>query len=208
MFCLLFCLFFSLLSGYDQKLNVVFLQSKSAFDHFLRAYNTDSLESYQVMKDIFTATDFRYRKLKHFVHADIIHIKSLLKKNKNQELAKLLDDLQHFYRYVKSHKVCHKAIMFHEYLSKKYYLAFNNPNIVQALEGMPDLYGVDRYKYKSKAYFNTISADLKKLDKFEDDIHADHVILKAHNYVYRIELIKVRNYIYHDILYKFQSRYF
>ena len=36
----------------------------------------------------------------------------------------------------------------------------------------------------------------------------DYSVLKAHNYVLKIELIKVRNAIYHNNRYKYETSYF
>ena len=81
-------------------------------------------------------------------------------------------------------------------------------DIVKNIQEDPTLYGVDNCKYTCRAYFNKVCNDLRILNKFEDTLHANHGALKAHNYVYKIELIKIRNHVYHHTMYKFETRYF
>lgn len=186
------------------------LKNGQALQFFIEAERKDMLLKYETMVQIFMSTSLSYNKFRDSIHSDITACRRFIRKYAKEsiEYHDLLQHLRAFYEYVKKHKECCKAIQFHEQLRRRYQLAFNNPNIVQSVELAPELYGVDKHKYKSRAYFNKVSADLRKIDKLEDLIHGDHGVLKAHNYVYKIELIKVRNYIYHNNIYKFETRYF
>lgn len=201
-----------------QGQNNIVMYSGRSLESFIAAEQQGSLLAYESMVQIFTSSSLRYDKLCKAIQGDIRSCRRFIRKNKFKkdetiskqvfEYNRLLEQLRSFYRYVKEYKECCKAIQFHEQLRQRHQLAFNNPNIVQCVESAPQLYGVERSKYKCRAYFSKIAADLRKVDKFEDTIHGDHGLLKAHNYVYKIELIRVRNYVYHNNIYKFETRYF
>ncbi len=198
-----------------------FLQLSSFFQetyktgHFLQAFmqakEDDSLESYTSMTAIFGDVLCTYKKLKRLIRDDMAKCRKALRRSledKDQHRLMLVQ-LQDFYRYVTEHKECCKAICFHNKLSQKYIFAFHNSNLVKDFEQSPELFGIKKScKYKHRAFFKKIAADLKTIDAFEDSIHGDYGVLKAHNYVYKIELIKIRNYIYHTMQYQFETRYF
>ncbi|MBV8661168.1 MAG: hypothetical protein JO129_03420 [Candidatus Dependentiae bacterium] len=193
-----------------QTQDVLKLRCKQPLQYFIAAEQQNTLLSYDTMAQIFTCTSMNYKQLRKAQRADMASCRRFIKKHEDDSFVNhdLLQHLRLLYKYTKQHKECCKAIQFHEELQQRYRLAFNNPNIAHDVEAMPYLFGVQRAKYKSRAYFNIISADLRKIEKFEDTIHGDHGVLKAHNYVYKIELIKIRNNIYHNNRYKFQTRYF
>ena len=195
---------------FAQVQDELILRSGIALQKFVAVGQKKSVSSYEAMKQIFTATSLNYDHLRQAIRSDITMCRRLIRKHAKDsvEYRQLLDQLRSFYNYVKEHKECCKAICFHEKLRQRYQLAFNNLDIVQDVESTPELFGVEESQYKCRAYFNKIVADLRKIEMFEDSIHGDHGVLKAHNHVYKIELIKVRNHVYHNNIYKYETRHF
>ena len=203
---ILFLLFPCFVQGQDS----LTLRCQEPLQYFIAAEQDNNLLSYDAMSQIFTCTSMNYKQLRKGMRVDMRSYRRFIKKHAPDSLLdhNLLRQLRSLYKYTKRHKECCKAIQFHKELHQRYQLAFNNANIAHDVETMPYLFGVENAKYKSRAYFNMITTDLRKIDKFEDTIHGDHGVLKAHNYVYKIELVRIRNNIYHNNRYKFQTRYF
>jgi hypothetical protein len=188
------------------------LKTFHALQAFVAAKEINTLESYSSMTGMFHDPFFTYKKLKRAIRTDMAKCRQAIRRMNSDDIEQyrlILDQLQEFYWYVKTHKECCKAIYFHNTLSQRYIFAFHNTNLVEHFEQSPELFGIkESCKYKHRAFFKKIAKDLKAIDKFEDTIHGDYGMLKAHNYVYKIELIKVRNYIYHTMQYQFETRYF
>ena len=186
------------------------LRCQKPFEHFTTIGLQDSV-SYDAMVTIFSSTDKNFDKLSSAIRSDIIRCKRYIRQNAQNAADQhlLLQQLRSFLHYVKTHKHCCNAIQFHNQIRDRYSLAFNNQQIVQSIHATPELYGLShKCKHKCKTYFNQVLIDLNKIDRFEDYLHADYSILKAHNYVFKIELIKVRNSIYHNNTYKYEVSYF
>lgn len=188
----------------------LYLRCAKVLEQFILAERNNSLNSYDSMISIFSGLHVNYKNLRKMVRHDISKCRIFLRKNnQNSHVYKrLLHHLRALFFYVKDNRDSYNAIHFHDYLRKHYKLAFNNPNIAECVENDPDLYGVGHSRHQCRTYFNQITADLREIDKIEDYLHSDNYLLKAHNYVYKIELIKIRNYIYHNNRYKFETRYF
>lgn len=198
------------LFSFVQSQENIDLRCQQSLHIFIAAERQNALLDYRTMDEIFSEDVISYKKLRKAIRNDIkMCSRCIRKKLKNSvECSELLKQLHSFDCYVRQHKECCKAIHFHSKLRQQYQLAFNNSNIVECIEARPHLYGVGKSKYKSRAYFKKISADLARIEEFEDVIHGDHGLLKAHNYVYKIELIRIRNHVYHDNRYKYETRYF
>lgn len=197
---------FSLLNCYSQD----DLRSKESFNRFQLA-NKAHLTNYDTMSSIFSSTPLSFDKLLTAIRIDIVRCKRYIRKNtnKSEQQKILLEQLNSFLQYLKQHKHYFAAIKFHNELRQRYASAFNNQNIVQCIHLTPTLYGLPtKCKHKCKTYFNQILIDLARVSKFEDYIHGDYSELKAHNYVFKIELIKIRNSIYHNNVYKYETSYF
>ena len=185
------------------------LKTQTKLDHFVIAQQENSLHAYETVYQMFFDIDMDYHQLRSLIRRDMVQCKKAFKKSAQDFILKQkLSTLQSFYRYVTSCKILCKALYFHRYLQTKYHHAFCNQNIVDCLYDQPDLYGVAHAHRKCRTYFKQLSQDLIKVDLFEDLIHADYSELKAHNYVYKIELIKIRNHVYHHTMYKFETHCF
>lgn len=206
-FILSFLFLSSTLVASEYEIN---LKSEKPLQHFIALQNYD-LTSYDAMLTIFSSTSLDFKKLSAGVQTDIIRCKRYIRMHpKNCEQHKvLLQHLRSFFYYLKKHKHCCAAIQFHNDIQDRYTLAFKNQNIVHSINTTPHLYGIsERCKHKCKEYFNRILLDLSKINKFEDYLHGDFSQLKAQNYVYKIELVKLRNSIYHNNRYKYEVSYF
>jgi len=186
------------------------LLSEKALQEYIAAEQKDESLGYDAMARVFSNLSVPVEKLLQAIRADMSFCRRQLRKHSSTAINynELLVQLRRFYRYVRQHKDCCRAIHFHQQLQNRYALAFNNPSIASDVERNPELHGMGLCKYKCRSYCKQVKIDLALVDQFEDLIHADFSILKAHNYVYKIELIRIRNFIYHTNLYKYQTRYF
>jgi hypothetical protein len=183
---------------------------RPALQHFITSGQQNLLVTYESMGLIFSELPVSYSAQRKLIRTDINACRKFIRRYAPNSILyhRLLQELLLLYDYTKEYKQACRAIEFHNQLEQRHQFAFNNPNIVESIQATPNLYGVERCKYKCRAYFNKVSADLRKVERFEACLHADHSVLKAHNYVYKIELIKIRNYIYHHNIYKFETSYF
>ena len=198
---------FSLICARDE--NKLFCEQ--ALQHFI-AVDEQNYLNYDVMHTIFSSVDLDAKELMAAIRNDIIRCKRYIRRHPHDDCAQhklLLQQLRSFFNYTRKHKHCCSAIQFHNDVRQRYALTFNNPKIVQSINATPHLYGIPyKCKNKCKTYFNQVLIDLAKIDKFEDYLHGDYSTLKAHNYVFKIELVKVRNSIYHNNVYKYETSYF
>ena len=187
------------------------IHSYDSLDKFITAEKHQNTLTHETMISIFSYVARSYNAFLKLIRVDIARCKRYIRNHKNDttEQKILLDQLRRFYFYAREHKNCFLAIEIHNDLNQRYAIAFNDPLIVQLIEEYPTIYGLsENCKNKCTAYFKKIQFDLAKLEKLEDMIHGNHSILKAHNYVYKFELIKVRNHVYHSNRYKFENCYF
>jgi len=210
---LFFCSFFVRANDeafVQKELSHLDLRSGRAFDCFLQAQKKGELAAYESMAEIFADSCVSYHQMLESIRADMRHCRLHMRKEVllKHEYQALLAKLKEFYRYVREHEECCKAIHFHQELQQRYALAFDNLDIVQSLQLTPELYGVSKHKNKCKTYYKRVLKDLQKVEKFEDTLHGNFSVLKAYNYDYKIELIKIRNQIYHHNRYKFETRFF
>ncbi|MDP3788612.1 MAG: hypothetical protein Q8Q60_04855 [Candidatus Chromulinivorax sp.] len=186
------------------------IHCRPALQQFINFGQDATLLDYESMVTIFSDLPKAYSEQRKLIRNDINSCRKYIRMYAPHSVLyhNVLQELLLLYDYTKKHQECCKAIYFHNQLQQRYQFAFNNPNIVEALEEAPQLHGVEKFKYKSRAYFKNISADIQKTNTFERTLHSKYGVLKAHNYAYQIELIKIRNYVYHHNLYKFETRYF
>lgn len=186
------------------------LACKKPFHNFVATHH-EKLTNYEIMSKIFSSAGTTLDNLLSAIRNDITRCKRYIRKNIHHAIdQKILEqELKSFSSYVKKNKHCYNAINFHNELKERYARAFNNQKIVECIHKNPDLYGLRlKCKKKCKVYFDQIIIDLAKISNFEDNLHGDHIELKAINYVYKIELIKIRNIIYHNNVYKYERSYF
>ena len=192
---LLFCLF-----SFSNQL----LSYELSFSNFLKVEKNRNKFDYSAMKSIFSDIAMTSKELLLKLQQDIVVLGKKIKKAKKlsapfDDLKKQLNRLKLFHAYAKDNKHCHDAIQFHDLLKEKYKFAFENKEIVELIDTKPVLFGLEKREHKFVDFVQEVKNDLAKVSYFEDCLHADHETLKLQNYVYKIELIKIRNnIIYHD----------
>lgn len=128
-------------------------------------------------------------------------------KKEGADLQDLHDKLKQLYVYLKKHKIMYKAILAHNDIKNLYQSLFdmidNNQDVVASIDQNRELFGLEK---SGDDFLNLFLKDVKKasrqISKFEDYIHSDYIDLKMQNYVFKIELIKLRNAILFDKRYK------
>ena len=140
-----------------------------------------------------------------------IRLAKKYKDSKSTMLQKDLQNLGDLYRYIKKYKLNNDVLRCHNKLHEKYdifceYITYGK----DIMELLPEI-GINNIDVDGlRAMIEIVAADQKKIDEYEDWLHADWVDLKLANYVYKIELIRVRNAaMFHPLLseVKFESSY-
>lgn len=183
-----------------------------SFHAFLQAQQEEKRHAHDMLYKTFSHIDVDNQTLQRHIKADIVRVKKeIVKAQRQKKEVQLLQqkkkDLRSFYRYVRSHKTYHTVMRFHARLAAIYKRAFDNLNIVEELYANPTLFHVQEAKYPAVSFVEKVKADLAQISRFEDLLHADHSILKARNYAYKIELVKIRNLFLHHDAYKEERRY-
>ncbi len=165
------------------------------------------LQDHQSMVQLFsyfnTSSFALIKQLRHAMDG----VKKEFKRIKDPELKKLFDQLQHLSSYVKRHKINNDAILFQKFIKNKYQKLFDmiekNHDVIAFISENKKLFDL---KQDDKGYLDTFLKNLRqvqhRVSEFEDYIHADYIDLKLMNYVFKIELIKLRNAILFDKRYK------
>lgn len=121
----------------------------------------------------------------------------------------LYQQLQGLYEHLKKHKVIYNAVSVHNAVAKRYQVLFDmidsNQDIVVYIEANKEFFELQNF---DNNYLRTFLKKLKvvrsQISKIEDYVHSDYVDLKLQNYVFKIELTKLRNAILFDKRYKIQ----
>lgn len=157
--------------------------------------------SYELMIRLCIHFNISHKQLMKEMCADISYLKKELKvlsEKDQEELLSLLDQLRSLHTYVKNQKHNYEAILFHLDLKKRYKVFFDSIAEEQDIGSVlkeQSVQGQDIIKF-----VEDINMAHRRIEKFEDLIHADDVDVKLANYVFKIELIKLRNAIlFHDV---------
>ncbi len=142
------------------------------------------------------------------LHGDMQSVLRAIKQD-GADLQELHDQLKQLCIYLKKHKIMYKAILVHNDIKNLYQHLFdmidNNEDVVASIDQNREFFELEE---SGSDYLNLFLKDVKKasrqISKFEDYIHSDYIDLKMQNYVFKIELIKLRNAILFDKRYKNQ----
>ena len=140
------------------------------------------------------------------LRTDIKCVQCAIKKGR-PDLQGLCEQLQDLCSYLKNHRLIYNAISVHNEISKTYQLLFdmidNNQDIIVYIDEHKEFFNIEHAGHN---YLNIFLKNVKKMSnqvsKFEDYVHSDYIDLKMQNYVFKIELIKLRNAILFDKRYK------
>ncbi len=180
--------------AYEQPVLLV----KQAFEH-----KQDDCQTLLALQHYF---DLPYKKLIKQLWSDRTCAQRLARKDKDA-WQDFLQNLKMLRKYIKRHKIVYEAICLHDDLKKRYQDLFSMIDNKQDIFDYIDQHRGQFYLKKSgMTYMDQFLKKVKKLsDKisyFEDHVHADYVAVKMQNYVYKIELIKLRNSILFDRRYE------
>jgi hypothetical protein len=184
------------------------LQSQVLLDEFFMLAKHDVLYHADSIQKIVLINELSSAKLLKQIRKDIRVCYKKAQHDNNLIYQDLCVKLQELYKYIDVIKICYDVLQFHKQLKENYYYAWGNLHIVHDIQKAPHLYGLEHNKHKYKTYVKQINKAIKKLDLFEKILDDNYQRVKAQNYVYRIELIKIRNHIYHHARYKYETYFF
>lgn len=200
----IFALFCSFLYGQPNGINQRYQQAIQLLSDI---EESGLVHNHDLMVELFTSLDTGSYALLKQLRKDISVVKEGLKKNKDIQEQLLCDQLQRLALYVKRNKVNNDAILFHQMLQKKYQhlleLIEQGQDVIEHIDKNRSMFDLQQ---NDKKYLKTFLRDLRpvrnRISELEDYIHADFIDLKLMNYVFKIELIKLRNAILFDQRYK------
>jgi hypothetical protein len=139
-----------------------------------------------------------------------IFLKMKKTRKEDPEFQTILDyrsGLQRFRKHIKKHRHLYEFLSYSHLLEKRYAYAFGNKYVVEDVYQHPD-----RYDYSTKKgdrlvkFLKLLLLDLERVDRFETKLHSNYGRLKAWNYSFKIECIKLRNEILLHPWYKYRLR--
>lgn len=131
----------------------------------------------------------------------------LVIKKEGADLCNLYGQLRDLCTYLKKHKVIYNAILIHNDIKKSYQQLFDmidqNEDIIAYIQEHRNAFGLEEScnNYLS-LFLKKVKIASRQISKIEDYVHTDYVDLKMQNYVFKIELVKLRNTILFDNRYK------
>ena len=191
-----------------------------SFELFVQYEQAELLDDEDSMKAIFDACNIPLkessgalvRPLIKKIKAVRLELKSLKRKSKKkstdyQDKADLLKSLKRFRRHIKYHRHIYNFLGFSQTIQRRYNNAFGNIHIVEDVYKQQDLFTYSKKKGDPLVkFYKQLIADLATISLFEDRLHSRYAKLKALNYSFKIEGIKVRNEIIFHPWYKHRHR--
>lgn len=138
---------------------------------------------------------------------DLVAVKKEVRRNQTEELVDCYDGLSLLYHYLKKQRVNLDAALFHAKLKKKYdkllHMIAQGKDVIDYIHTHRKLFEIDANDQKFlKTFLNILAQERHRVSQLEDYLHTDYIDLKLTNYVFKIELVKVRNEIRLDSRYK------
>ena len=177
-----------------------------------RAYNQNDLKSdhalalqcnYELVR-LFNKPLFKLIKQ---MRQDIAYLKKEIRKNRSQVTIDLLQSLSLLYKYIKRQRINYNAIYFHKVLQDKYCALLRileeDKDVIAFIDQNRELFNLEKYDQKFlKTFLHKLANERHEVSKFEDYLHADYIELKLVNYIFKIDLVKIRNAIIFDKRYR------
>jgi hypothetical protein len=187
-----------------------------AYELFLRFEKVGQLDHEDSIEEVFKAfesNDLITRKeIARAVHAEVKAVYSEMKKthSKSDQFGAILQKrkgLKRFRSHIKKHRHLYEFLGYSRLLEQRYKYAFGNKYLVEDVYQHPDRYEYSRKKGDMLVKFlKLLLVDLGKIDRFETKLHSCYGRLKAWNYSFKIECIKLRNEILLHPWYKYRLR--
>jgi hypothetical protein len=119
-----------------------------------------------------------------------------------EELKKYYQDYVDMYSYIKKYDLNNDIAVFHQGLKQRWSTLWDCINQGEDIVLLLQDCGVDQANVTGlKELIVMVKQDQKKVSEYEDRLHTRWIDLKLANYVYKIELIRLRNAAYFHPLY-------
>lgn len=220
------CIDCGIIKDFDMKKNIFFFLVVFGFD--LYAYSDGKIQGvenfyrkplelvqlllhdkaynrYDEIYELFSGFNMSLSKLLKKIDADIKQIQKNVKNNKSAK--KTLTEMQDLSRFLKKHKLIYNAIFTHNVIRKTYQQLFDmidcSQDVVTYIDKHREFFCLqDEGDAYLRVFLGQVKGFAHQISKFEDYVHSNYVDLKLQNYVFKIELIKLRNAILFDKRYK------
>lgn len=124
-----------------------------------------------------------------------------------QSVLKKRQGLKRLRSHIKKHRHLYEFLSYSRLLERRYKDAFGNKYLVEDVYQHPDRYDYSKKKGDRLVKFlKLLLVDLSRVDRFETKLHSSYGRLKAWNYSFKIECIKLRNEILFHPWYKYRLR--
>lgn len=201
-----FCSFFSL--GASSSIDEIQKTYKNPLSLVESLRLEHARNDYKAMVSLCSCFDKSLQDLIKQLRKDMRTVQLAIKKE-NADLQGLYNQLRDLCAYIKRHKNIYNAILVHNNISELYQSLFdmidNNEDVIAYIDSNREFFGL---KNIDSDYLHVFLKKIKiishQISKFEDYVHSDYIDLKMQNYVFKIELIKLRNAILFDKRYKNQ----
>ncbi|MCX5924497.1 MAG: hypothetical protein NTZ68_03680 [Candidatus Dependentiae bacterium] len=176
------------------------LTDGATMNHLFLLINTPSDELIAQMRSDNQALKKSLKKLKRLQRRQEI-ADSDLEKN-IEELKKYHQDYADLYSYIKKYDLNNDVAVFHQNLKKRWSTLWDCINQGEDIVCLLKDCGIHQSDVTGlKELIVIVKQDQKKINEYEDLLHTDWIDLKLANYVYKIELIRLRNAAYFHTLY-------
>lgn len=196
------------LSGLDASSGIVKIQKN--YEERLRLFellrSDADCKDYDAMLSFCSCFDGPFSKAVKELRNDTQAVLLLLKKE-GADVQCFYNQLKDLSLFLKKNKLVFNAILEHNRIENLYRHLFDmidsNEDIVSYIDKHRELFGLQN---AGDSYLSLFLKDVKnasrQVGRIEDSIHSDSIDLKMQNYVFKIELIKLRNAILFSKQYK------
>ena len=206
--CVFYSLFVSsLLLGQSDSID-------KALNLFLNYESSQKIDSEDATEAIFKACNIEkldsscsiQRVISLSINALSGQIKKVQKKSPEAiDLKQKRENVKRFRLHVRKHRIAYDFLGHARLIERRYKYAFNNEHVVEEVYHYPDLYDYSPKNGDSLMKFlQLLLEDLGKTSRFETKMHSRYGRLKALNYSFKIECIKVRNEILFHPWYRYR----
>lgn len=208
----IFLLIFAISSFFSMQASSSVCEIQSAYKNPFLLVESLRLEharnDYKAMTSLCSCFDKPLQLLIKQLRHDMRTVQLAIKKD-GSDLQGLYNQLQGLYEYLKRHKVIYNAVSVHNTIKKQYQVLFdmidNNQDVIVYIDANRDSFGLQKSESNYlRAFLKKIKTASHQISKLEDYVHSDYIDLKLQNYVFKIELVKLRNAILFDKRYKAQ----
>jgi hypothetical protein len=181
-----------------------------AIDIFVACENAQSLDCESSIHLIFKAFNVEENSVSKVASFELKKLSIEIKKNSsNPSIVRALKQrreiLKRLKKHLRQHRVEYNFLEYAALLERRYKHAFNNDYVVEDVYRYTELYDYSPKGGDSLMRFlRLLQADLAKISRFESKMHCRYGRLKALNYFFKLECLKVRNEILFHPWYRYR----